>query len=85
MQSLNMQLLKEQGGLRAEPHSLKKRREQQGLVAPIDAAMTGSGSSWWDLRALYRSAVACKDRDQISLNRGKCSVRSVSLLMRLFT
>ncbi len=44
------------------------------------AASLGSGSSWFDFSALKMSAVACRERDQMMRNRGKCSASRASLL-----
>lgn len=57
---------------------MKKRRE-----APTEAATVGSGSSWLDLRLAKMSAVAWRLLDHITRKRGKCNVRSTSLLIRL--
>ena len=61
-----------------------KSVEELGVV-PTDAATTGSGSSWFAFKARNRSAVACRERDQIRRSRGKWSVNSVNLLIRLLT
>ena len=68
---------------RLEPDGVYAWHTDECSVLPVVAATNASGSSWLVLRDRKMSAVECKDRDQIKRRRGKCSVSSTSLLMRL--
>lgn len=56
---------------------------QGSVCVPTAAAVTGSGSSWFTLRALKMSAVAWRERDQMMRRRGKWRVSRHNLLIRL--
>lgn len=58
-------------------------RMRYAVCSPTAAAETGSGSSWLVFRARKMSAVAWRERDQMILKRGKCSVNRHSLLIKL--